>query len=34
VLDLLRAESGRHFDPRVIDAFLAVLARDGLPLIV
>jgi response regulator RpfG family c-di-GMP phosphodiesterase len=33
VLDLLRAESGRHFDPRVIDAFLAVLARDGLPLV-
>ncbi|RJF81387.1 DUF3369 domain-containing protein [Azospirillum cavernae] len=33
VLDLLRAESGQHFDPRVIDAFLAVLARDGLPLV-
>ncbi len=32
VLDLLRAESGTHFDPRVVDAFLAVLARDGLPL--
>ncbi|MFD1624774.1 HD domain-containing phosphohydrolase [Azospirillum griseum] len=31
VLDLLRGESGRHFDPRVVDAFLAVLARDGLP---
>ncbi len=31
VLDLLRAESGRHFDPRVVDAFLTVLARDGLP---
>ncbi|PWC36584.1 transcriptional regulator [Azospirillum sp. TSO35-2] len=30
VLELLRAESGSHFDPRVIDAFLAVLARDGL----
>lgn len=32
VLDLLRAEAGTHFDPRVVDAFLAVLARDGLPL--
>ncbi|MBP2229906.1 response regulator RpfG family c-di-GMP phosphodiesterase [Azospirillum agricola] len=32
VLDLLRAEAGRHFDPRVVDAFLAVLARDGVPL--
>ena len=29
VLDLLRAESGRHFDPRVVDAFLAVLTREG-----
>ncbi|MBY6263915.1 DUF3369 domain-containing protein [Azospirillum sp. 412522] len=29
VLDLLRAESGSHFDPRVVDAFLAVLERDG-----
>lgn len=34
VLDLLRAESGAHFDPRVVDAFLAVLARDGLPQLV
>ncbi|MGF7174606.1 HD domain-containing phosphohydrolase [Azospirillum doebereinerae] len=32
VLELLRAESGKHFDPRVVDAFLAVLARDGVPL--
>ncbi|WP_049976189.1 HD domain-containing phosphohydrolase [Azospirillum sp. B506] len=29
VLDLLRAEAGSHFDPRVVDAFLAVLERDG-----
>ncbi len=29
VLDLIRAEAGRHFDPRVVDAFLAVLARDA-----
>ena len=29
VLDLLRTESGRHFDPRVVDAFLAVLTREG-----
>ncbi|WP_247894526.1 response regulator [Azospirillum sp. B510] len=29
VLDLLRAEAGGHFDPRVIEAFLAVLERDG-----
>ena len=29
VLDLLRAESGSHFDPRVVDAFLAVLTREG-----
>ncbi|MBP2297573.1 HD domain-containing phosphohydrolase [Azospirillum picis] len=29
VLDLLRTESGRHFDPRVVSAFLAVLGRDG-----
>ena len=30
VLDLLRAEAGSHFDPRVVDAFLAVLERDGV----
>ncbi|KAA0593041.1 DUF3369 domain-containing protein [Azospirillum lipoferum] len=29
VLDLLRAEAGSHFDPRVVDAFLVVLERDG-----
>ncbi|PWC78667.1 response regulator [Azospirillum sp. TSH64] len=29
VLDLLRAEAGSHFDPRVVEAFLAVLERDG-----
>ncbi|MFS2014644.1 HD domain-containing phosphohydrolase [Azospirillum sp. CT11-132] len=29
VLDLLRAEAGSHFDPRVVDAFLTVLERDG-----
>ncbi|NUB26520.1 DUF3369 domain-containing protein [Azospirillum brasilense] len=29
VVDLIRAESGRHFDPRVVDAFVAVLERGG-----
>ncbi len=29
VVDLIRAESGRHFDPRVVDAFAAVLERGG-----
>lgn len=28
-IDLIRAESGRHFDPRVVDAFIAVLERGG-----
>ena len=30
VLDLLRGESGKHFDPRVVDAFVAVLDREGV----
>ncbi len=29
VIDLIRRESGRHFDPRVVDAFLKVLEEDG-----
>ncbi|KAA1055422.1 DUF3369 domain-containing protein [Azospirillum argentinense] len=29
VVDLIRAEAGRHFDPRVVDAFVAVLERGG-----
>ena len=29
VVDLIRAESGRHFDPCVVDAFVAVLERGG-----
>ncbi len=28
VLDYLRAESGRHFDPKVVDAFMALLVRE------
>ncbi|AWK87759.1 DUF3369 domain-containing protein [Azospirillum thermophilum] len=30
VIALLRTESGRHFDPRVVEAFIAVLTRDGV----
>ncbi|AWJ83921.1 transcriptional regulator [Azospirillum sp. TSH58] len=29
VIDLIRAESGRHFDPHVVDAFVAILERGG-----
>ncbi|MFC5358332.1 DUF3369 domain-containing protein [Azospirillum himalayense] len=29
VVDLIRAESGRHFDPQVVDAFVAILKRGG-----
>ncbi|WP_035692607.1 response regulator [Azospirillum halopraeferens] len=29
VIDLIRRESGAHFDPRVVEAFLAVLEREG-----
>ncbi|AWJ88345.1 transcriptional regulator [Azospirillum baldaniorum] len=29
VVDLIRAEAGRHFDPRVVDAFVAILERGG-----
>jgi response regulator RpfG family c-di-GMP phosphodiesterase len=31
VLDLIRREAGRHFDPRVVDAFLAVVATEEAP---
>ena len=30
VLDLIRNESGKHFDPRVVDAFVTVLEREGV----
>ncbi|QCO15035.1 DUF3369 domain-containing protein [Azospirillum brasilense] len=29
VVDLIRAESGRHFDPQVVEAFVAILERGG-----
>ena len=31
VLDLIRREAGRHFDPRVVDAFLAVIVTEEAP---
>ncbi len=30
VVDLIRNESGKHFDPRVVDAFVTVLEREGV----
>ncbi|WP_448206417.1 DUF3369 domain-containing protein [Azospirillum sp. sgz302134] len=30
VVDLIRNESGKHFDPRVVDAFIAALGREGV----
>ncbi len=30
VMDLIRAEAGKHFDPRVVDAFVTVLSREGV----
>ncbi|MBP2293965.1 response regulator [Azospirillum rugosum] len=30
VLELIRGESGKHFDPRVVDAFVTVLEREGV----